>query len=85
MENDSECLLCSEDLRDYRQRQRDMEPNAKKQNEFFRQLETSNSDGFSVISYYFSLGLFNKQSDYLSDSLADVPSLDPNLLKGLDL
>jgi len=78
-----ECPVCSDDVKDYKQRQRDMEQTSKKQNEFFRQLEASNNDGFVVISNYFSYGLFNKQSDFYD--LAEVPALDPNLLKGIDL
>jgi len=77
-----ECPVCLEENKVFRNRLKDMDQNAKKHNEFFRQLETA-TEGFSVVAKYFGFGLFNKTSESAPEM--GLPKLDPDLFKDFKL
>eukprot|EP01129_Flabellula_baltica_P016736 TRINITY_DN9066_c0_g1_i1.p1 TRINITY_DN9066_c0_g1~~TRINITY_DN9066_c0_g1_i1.p1 ORF type:complete len:909 (+),score=191.88 TRINITY_DN9066_c0_g1_i1:149-2875(+) len=64
--DENECPECRREISTFRNRQKSLEEGRKQHKEFFRQLEYS-PDGFSVVSKFFSRGLFSNQ-----------PKADPN-------
>eukprot|EP01126_Amoeba_proteus_P012592 TRINITY_DN15191_c1_g1_i1.p1 TRINITY_DN15191_c1_g1~~TRINITY_DN15191_c1_g1_i1.p1 ORF type:complete len:332 (-),score=76.20 TRINITY_DN15191_c1_g1_i1:48-1043(-) len=79
-ENESVCPECAEETKDFRNRQRILEESARKHSEFFRQLENTSSEGFSVIAKYFGRGVFDKPLVETIE-VGVLPTLDPGLFK----
>lgn len=90
-DNEGVCPECAAENADFRQKQLLLEENARKHNEFYRQLDTvrsardgSTRDGFTVVAEYFGRGLFNRN---LQENIADIaiPTLDGDLFRDLGL
>eukprot|EP01127_Copromyxa_protea_P023214 TRINITY_DN8636_c0_g1_i2.p1 TRINITY_DN8636_c0_g1~~TRINITY_DN8636_c0_g1_i2.p1 ORF type:complete len:893 (-),score=181.99 TRINITY_DN8636_c0_g1_i2:158-2836(-) len=82
-ENENICPECAEENKDFRNRQRALEENARKHSEFFRQLDTSgNNDGFGIIAKYFGRGVFDKPQQETVEA-GVLPTLDPGLFQDL--
>jgi len=81
---EGECPVCIEENRHFRNQLRDMDQNARKQNEFFRKMDTA-PEGFSVVAKYFGFGLFNKVPAAPEPAEVGLPKLDPDIFKDIKL